>query len=70
MMSMTTMPNRPLFNIQSSKITSLDGARTAGTRRVSLAVPFSGPLRGAASVRMYQVAEHERDVLQRPSWAL
>ena len=29
MMPMTMMPNRSLFNIQSSKITSLDWARTA-----------------------------------------
>ena len=48
MMPMTMMPNRSLFNIQSSKITARARARTSagGDPRVSPAVPFSGEKRG------------------------
>ena len=46
MMPMTMMPNRSLFNIQSSKITARARTSAGGDPRVSTAVPFSGEKRG------------------------
>ena len=46
MMPMTMMPNRSLFNIQSSKITARARTRAGGGRRLSPGVPFSGQKRG------------------------
>ena len=46
MMPMTMMPNRSLFNIQSSKITARARTSAGGDPRVSPAVPFSGEKRG------------------------
>ena len=43
---MTMMPNRSLFNIQSSKITARARSRSGGDGKLSPGVPFSGQKRG------------------------
>ena len=64
------MANWPPVHIPSTKFTARERRRPGGVRKFSPARRCPFPDFHAASVRMYQVAEHERDVLERSSWAL
>ena len=70
MMPMKMMPNRSLFNIQSSKITSRDWARTAEPHTARPVAVKSPLLRAPDQLILRRDVAMDTSLVQRSMWAL